>query len=75
MIQVKLACFALIAILQLQLQLYASSIPKVQENMYSLLSSDVDANWKSYKLKYSRSYKNQLEETQRYFISNCLIIS
>ena len=42
------------------------SIPHMRETMLSLATSDVDKAWSSFKLRHSRSFKNQTEESKRY---------
>jgi hypothetical protein len=45
------------------------SIPSVKEAMFSLAASDVNNKWNEFKLRHSRSFKNESEETRRYINS------
>jgi hypothetical protein len=42
------------------------SISLMRETMLSLATRDVDKAWSSFKLRHSRSFENQTEETKRY---------
>ncbi len=42
------------------------SIPTVKETMFSLIASDVNDKWNEFKLKHSRYFKSESEETQKY---------
>jgi hypothetical protein len=42
------------------------SIPSVKETMFSLAASDVNNKWNEFKLKHSRSFKNESEEARKY---------
>jgi hypothetical protein len=42
------------------------SIPSLKETMLSLATRDVDTAWSSFKLRHSRSFKNQTDESKRY---------
>ena len=42
------------------------SIPSVKETMFSLAASDLNNRWNEFKLKNSRSFKNESEETRKY---------
>jgi hypothetical protein len=56
---------SILVVLVLELQC-VFSVPPVKEEMFSLAASNVKNIWDSFKLKHSRSFKNQSEETKRY---------
>jgi len=43
------------------------SIPSLKETMLSLATRDVDTAWSSFKLRHSRSFKNQTDESKRFY--------
>ena len=56
---------SILTLFMITLQCVVMLIPSVKEDMFSIAAKDVDINWKTFKLKHSRSFKNKSEENRR----------